>query len=199
MKRLILLCILLIPSFLFAQEVKYKLKFNEDGHASVARITIEEGAVQEVFRFTGVMAPGSDIPPELPQRIKDAINAMWTPEVIQAQLDKRRERGDFDAWKEDWIEANTTETVATLEEALETYQTEKKIIVDHKTEYRFDSETGQVKEVQEPLYGSELVERTRLKDGYRIDEKTGKVMKEVKPSKAEVEAALDAELADGKI
>ncbi len=90
-----------------------------------------------------------------------------------------------------WQEENAEEVEITLEEAVEEVEVEvedREQVVGKEKRYRF--ENGKVVEEEVPVYGRKKEKQKRLKEGVRLDEKTGKFYKKVMPSRKEVLKAL---------
>ena len=90
-----------------------------------------------------------------------------------------------------WQEENAKEVEITLEEAVEEVEVEvedREQVVGKEKRYRF--ENGKVVEEEVLVYGKKKEKQKRLKEGVRLDEKTGKFYRKVVPSRKEALKAL---------
>ena len=90
-----------------------------------------------------------------------------------------------------WQEENAKEVEITLEEAVEEVEVEvedREQVIGKEKRYRF--ENGKVAEEEVPVYERKKEKQKRLKEGVRLDERTGKFYKKVVPSRKEALKAL---------
>ncbi|MBN2060692.1 MAG: hypothetical protein JW882_09790 [Deltaproteobacteria bacterium] len=77
------------------KSISYDFSVTENGHVQVRRITRIREDGKEIsrayYRFNGAIPPGGNVPGELPDNIKGAINQVWTPEIIQAYKEREKD------------------------------------------------------------------------------------------------------------
>ncbi|MHA1289502.1 MAG: hypothetical protein ACTSPB_19100, partial [Candidatus Thorarchaeota archaeon] len=92
---------------------------------------------------------------------------------------------------EKYQKENESEIEVSLSDAVEIVETEvedyEDIVVE---EIKYCFEDGKIKEVKTPIYRKKKMTSKQLKEGIRLDEKTGKLYKKVQPSREEAEAAI---------
>ncbi len=136
------------------------------------------GALKDLERLTGkVYLHYEDLPAE---EVLD----------VNAEESNRKEK-----WKEAWKKENVTEKEIPLSSAVEEVTVEvenKETVVSETVIYKFDEGTGTLKENKVPVYAKETIVKKRIRDGVRLDEKTGKFYEQCAPTDAESDAAAES-------
>jgi hypothetical protein len=100
------------------------------------------------------------------------------------------------------MKENTTEQEIPISKAVVEVQdeiNEKEKIVSQTITYVFDEDTGTVKEKKEPVYSKKTVVKKQIRNGVRLDPKTGKFYEKIPPTDAAAETAAEENKAKWRI